>query len=68
MDAQKIDDSRLETYGMIIVSFQVDNKDKNSCFIEKTFFLTNISMDVAFRIFSNTLSNVKINFNNQKLK
>lgn len=64
MNAQKIDDSKLETFGMVIALFQVDNKDEKSCFFEEIFLLAEISIDVAFRMFFLTLSNVQVNFNN----
>lgn len=48
IDAQKIYDCRLESYEMVIVSFQIDNKDKKSYFFEETFLLANSSIDIAF--------------------
>lgn len=63
VDAQKIDYSRLETFRMVVASFQVNDKDKESRFLEKTFLPTNISIDIAFRIFFLNLGNVKVHFN-----
>lgn len=53
----------LEIFRIVIVLFQVDNKDERSHFFEKTFLLTDISMVVVFEILFLTLSNVKVNFN-----
>lgn len=53
---------------MIITSFQLDDKDRESYFFEETFLLADISMDITFGILSLILGNVKINFNNQELK
>lgn len=68
VDAQKIDCSRLKTYEIVIVFFQVDDKDRKSRFFEETFLLIDIGMNIAFEIRFLTLSNVKINSNNKKLK
>lgn len=62
-----MDGSRLETYEMINTSFLIDLKDEKSHFYKKTFQLAHNSIDLAFIIFILTLSNVKVNFNNQKL-
>lgn len=64
INAKKIDNSRLETYEMIIASFQVNNKDKKFSFFEKAFLLTNINMDIAFRQPFLILSNIEVKFNN----
>lgn len=53
---------------MIITSFLVDNKDMKSQIFEKTFLLADISINVVFEIFFFILYNIKIDFNNQKLK
>lgn len=46
----------------------MEDKDKRSCFFEKTFLLTDIGMDIAFGMLFLILSNVKINFTNRKLR
>lgn len=68
IDAQTIDDNRLETFRMMIALFQVDDKDKKSRFLEKIFLLTDISLDIVFGIPFLILSNVEVNFNNRKFK
>lgn len=40
---QKIDNHRPETFGMVITSFLIDDRDEKSRFLEKTFLLVNIS-------------------------
>lgn len=65
---QKINGSRLETFGMIIVFFLVENNNRRFCFFEENFMLVDISMDVAHRILFLTLSNVEINFTDRELK
>lgn len=64
VSAQKIDGSRLETFGMVIVSFLVENKDGRSCFFEKISLLADIIIDIALGISFLTLCNIKVNFNN----
>lgn len=46
----------------------VEDKDKKSRFLEETFLLADISMDVAFGIFFLIFSNIEINFTEQELK
>lgn len=65
--AEKIDDSKLETYVIIITLFQVDNKVKKFYFFEKSSLLADISIDVAFEMSFLTLNNVEINFNDREL-
>lgn len=56
--AQKIGSSTLKIFGIVLASLQVDNKLGPSCFFQKTFLMTNISMtmilDMPFLTFSNT--------------
>lgn len=59
-----IDWSKPESYKLVITLFEVDDKDGNSRFFEKTFLLINISIDIIFVMFFFTLSNVKVDFNN----
>lgn len=51
---------------MIITTFLVNNKNKKSRFLEETFLLIEISMNIAFGIFFLILSNIKIDFNTQE--
>ena len=37
IDIQKIDGSKLNTFGIIIAFFLVEDKEKRSCFLEETF-------------------------------
>lgn len=68
VSVNKIDNSKLETYGMIIALFQVYDEDKKFCFFKEILRIANISIDVAFAMLFLNLSNVEINFNNQKLR
>ena len=44
--AQKIDGSALETFGMVIANFQVENKSGRPRFFQKTFLVT----DTKFKV------------------
>lgn len=68
INTQKIDNNRLTIFGKVITSFLVDNKNKKFRFFEESFLLIHISINITFEIFFLTLSNVKINLNNWKLK
>lgn len=68
MSVQKIDNSRLEIYKMVIVLFEINDKDKKTRFFEKTFLLADISIDVAFKVLFLSLTNVEVNFNNRQLR
>lgn len=64
MGTEKIDSSRPETYKIVILLFQMKDKDGKSRFFEKTFQLADISINDAFRMFFLNLSNTTVNFNN----
>lgn len=65
---QKIEGSKPQTFEIVITSLIMDNKDKKSYFFKKIFQFAKMSMNVLFVITFLTLSNIKINFNNYKLK
>ena len=58
--AQKIDSSTLETFGMVLASFQVEDKLGRARFFQKTFLLANISAMVVLSMHFLTLSNANI--------
>lgn len=51
MGAQKIDNSRLNTYGREIALFQIDDKEKKSRFFKKTFSSADMNMNIVFGMF-----------------
>ena len=65
--AQKIDDSILETFGMVLASFQMKNKLKRTRFFQETFLLANISLKVVLSIAFLTFSNANIQFAEKEL-
>ena len=47
---------------MIIVSFSIEDEEEKSCFLEETFLLTDISIDVALEMRFLILNNFGIDF------
>lgn len=62
VDAQKIDKSKLDIFGIVLASFSINNKEERTDFFKKTFLLTDISIDIALKMFFFTLNNVEIDF------
>ncbi len=60
--AQKIDDTTLKTYEMVVSIFSLLDKDGKEWFFEESFLLTKVKLDVIFRIFFLIMSNANINF------
>ena len=58
--AQKIDGSVLETYGMVIAGFQVQDKLGRARFFQETFLVADTSMEVVFGMPFLTLSNADV--------
>ena len=65
--AQKIDESLLATYGMVITLFQVVNKLSRSRFFQETFLLADISKEVILGMLFLTFSNADVQFAEKKL-
>ena len=65
--AQKIDGSTLETFGMAIASFQVEDKLGRARFFQETFLVAYTSMEVILGMLFLTLSNVDIRFAKKEL-
>ena len=58
--AQKVDGSTLETFGMVLASFQVKDKHGKTRFFQKPFLLADISVEVVSSMPFLTLSNADI--------
>ena len=59
---QKIDRSSLDTFEMVIVSFQVLDKLGRARFFQETFLVANTRMDIVLGMSFLTFSNVDIQF------
>ena len=58
--AQKIDGSILDTFGMVLADFQVEDKLGRTRFFQETFLVANTTSEVIFGIPFLTLSNIDI--------
>lgn len=63
---QKINSNRVETCGIIIAFFLINDQNQKSHFFQKTFILAEISMDTDYRILFFILSNIKVKLQNQE--
>ena len=50
---------------MIIVDFQIKNNISKSKYFQKAFLMTNIKIEIIFKIFFFKFSNIDILFNNK---
>ena len=64
---QKIVDTTLNTYGMVVVAFLVKDKANQVRFFEKIFLVANVSPEVVLRMFFFILSRVNVDFLGWKL-
>ena len=60
--AQKIDDTTLNTYGMVVAAFSVVDKANRVRFFEKTCLVANVSPKVFFGMLFLTLSGANVDF------
>lgn len=65
--AQKLNSSIFKTFEMILASFQVEDKLGKACFFQKTFLLTDISIEMVLKMLFITFSNVDIQFAKKKV-
>ncbi len=66
--AQKIDGTTLETYGRVVSSFSVLDKDSKERFFEESFLLDNVKPNVVLRILFLIMSNTNVDFLAQDLQ
>ena len=60
--AQKIDGSALETFGMVIADFQVENKANRPRFFQETFLVANTKFEVILGMPFLKISNADVSF------
>ncbi len=58
---QKIDDSTFQTFRMVLVSFQVEDKLGRSCFFQRTLLVAETSAKVVLEMLFLTLNKVEAN-------
>ena len=64
---QKIDNTTLKTYEIVISTFSVSNKDGKKRFFEKSFILADVNLDAMLEILFLTISNADIDFQARNL-
>lgn len=62
VEAQKINGTMLNIYKIVVTAFLVTDKMDQVRFFEKTFLVTNVSLEVVHRMLFLTLSIVQIDF------
>ena len=65
---QKIDNTMLDTYEMVVAAFLVENKANQVRFFKETFLVTNVSLEVVLGLLFLTLNSVDIDFWEYKLR
>ena len=65
--AQKIDESSLDIFRIVIAGFQVLDKEDRTWFFQKTFLLANTTIEVVLGMLFLTLSNTDIQFVEKEL-
>lgn len=68
IEAQKISSTIIITYKIIVIVFLISNQTNYIKLFTKTFMVANINPKLVFGILFLTLSNVNVNFLEQKLK
>ena len=59
---QKIDNTTLDTYEMVIITFSITDKANRVKFFEKIFLVANISLEIIFGMLFFTLNRANIDF------
>ena len=65
---QKINDTTLGTYEMIISTFSMSDKDGRERFFEESFLLANVKPKIVLRMPFLTMSNANVDFQAQNLQ
>ena len=65
--AQKIDGSTLETFGMVIADFQVEDKGGRPRFFQKIFSVTDTQFEVILKMLFLKISNRNMSFDKKTL-
>ncbi len=62
VEVQKIDDTILETYEIIVSTFSMWDKDSRERFFEESFLLADVKLNIGLRMPFLTISNANVNF------
>ena len=66
--AQKIDGTTLDTHGMVVAAFSVEDKANRVRFFKETFLVANVSPEVVLGMLFLTLSGANIDFSVRELR
>ena len=66
--AQKIDGTTLDTHGMVVASFSVEDKANRVKFFEETFLVANVSPEGVLGMLFLTLSGTNVDFSVRELR
>ncbi len=66
--AQKIDNTTLETYGMVVSTFSISNKDRRKRIFEESFLLADVKPDIVLGMCFLTISNADVDFQARDLQ
>ena len=66
--AQKIDGTTLDTHGMVVAAFSVEDKANRVRFFEETFLVANVSPEVVLGMPFLTLSSADVDFSGRELR
>ena len=66
--AQKIDGTLLDTFGMVVAAFSVEDKANRVRFFEETFLVANVSPEVVLGMPFLTLSGADVDFLDRELR
>ena len=66
--AQKIDGIMLDTHGMVVTTFLMTDKANRVRFLEETFLLANVSLEIVFGMSFLTLSGADVDFLSRELR
>ena len=67
LEAQKIDGTTLDIYGIVVTAFSVKNKANQVKFFEKSFLVAHVSPEVVFGMLFLTLIGADVNFLGREL-
>ena len=68
VEAQKIDDTTLETYGMVIFIFFISDKDSKERFFEENFLLADVKPEIVLGMSFLPMSNIDVDFQARNLQ
>ena len=66
--AQKINNIMLDTYGMVVAAFSMEDKANRVGFFEKTFLVANVSPEIVLGMPFLTLSGADVDFSGRELR